>query len=188
MTMPGRLPQVVLGVVVVLFFLAAQLFSDRPQLPLKRPWVDFVADLPAGADQAKYERFVYGTTVGFPTGRRPTLLSLNRERPAGDAVAPGNIRLGYSINEYVALAMPFFATRQLGYSLYIDGGERVYLGPLDDDGLQLLQKEIGAPVGDGYSLPWWSHMWGLIPLGCLIAATGLEFRRMRRQRLASGIL
>lgn len=187
-TVPGRLPQIILGMVVLLFFLAAQLLSDRPQLPLKRPWIDFVADLPASADQEKFANFIYATTGRFSTGRRPTLQSLYQKRPALADNDQPKVQLGYSIHEYVALAMPFFATKQVGYVLYIDSGSNMYLAPLDDDGLKLFQQQVGAPVGEGYSLHWWSHMWGLIPLGCLIALIVLEIRRARRKRLASGIL
>lgn len=189
---PGRWPQIVLAVILVGVFLAAQLFSDRPQLPLKRPWIDHVADLPANADKMKYTEFVYNTTASFPTGRRLTVSKLY-ERPAGqptsDWYRENPAKLGYSIDEYVALSMPFFATRDHGYTLYVDNYGEMSFAPLkEDEGLKLLREELKAPIGEGFTFRWWNHMWGWIPLLSLIGIIVLEGRRARIKRMQSGIL
>lgn len=189
--LPGRWPQAVLAVIVIAIFLAAQALSDRPQVPLKRPWIDHVTDLPANADKFKYTEFVYATTASFPTGRRLTVTKLY-ERPANrsdnDWYRDNPAKLGYSIKEYVALSMPFFATKDFGYTLYVDNGDYMAFSPLDDDGLKLLRDDVKAPIGEGFTFRWWNHIWGWIPLLSLIGIIVLELRRARIKRLRSGIL
>ena len=190
-TVPRRWPQAILAVILIGVFLAAQLLSDRPQMPLKRPWIDHVADLPAGAGEARYQRFADSGGV-LPTGRRLTVSTLKRavdeaSDPGFRADAP--VRLGYSIKEYVALAMPFFAHEDLGYALYVDdGGQYMYFGPIGDEGLKLLRDETRTPIGEGFTFRWWNHMWGWIPLLALIGIIVLEIRRARIKRSQSGIL
>jgi hypothetical protein len=190
--LPGRWPQIVLAVILVAVFLAAQGLSDRPQLPLKRPWIDHVADLPASADGDRYTEYVYATTASFPTGRRLTLTRLAEKRKSasndGDWYRANPARLGYSINEYVALSMPFFAARDFGYTLYVDNDSSMFFAPLDDDGLKKLRDEVKAPIGEGFTFRWWNHMWGWIPLLSLIGIVVLELRRARLKRMRSGIL
>jgi len=189
--LPGRWPQIVLAVIVVAIFLAAQALSDRPQIPMKRPWIDHVADLPAAADRDKYTDYVYQGTASFPTGRRLTLTRLaERTKPAspGDWYRSNPAKLGYSINEVVALSMPFFATKDYGYTLYVDGDSTMFFYPLDDDMLKLLRNEVKAPVGEGFTFRWWNHMWGWIPLLALIGIIVLEVRRAGIKRRQSGIL
>lgn len=189
---PGRWPQAILAAIVLIVFLAAQLLSDRPQVPLKRPWIDHVADLPSSADVDRYTSYAYATTAMLPTGRRLTVPELNRQmaelnNPGLRANTPA--RLGYSITEYVALAMPFFAHEDLGYSLYVDdGGQYMYFAPLGDEGIAKLREELGTPIGKDYAFRWWNHVWGWIPLLALIGIIVLEVRRARIKRLQSGIL
>lgn len=191
-TLPGRWPQAVLAVIVLGVFLAAQLLSDRPQMPLKRPWIDHVADLPADADKERFRLFTYAATAVLPTGRRLTVTSLKRAMDeAREPTLTGEepVKLGYSITEYVALAMPFFAHEDLGYSLYVDnGGQYMYFAPLGDDGVKLLRQELKAPIGERYTFRWWNHVWGWIPLLALIGIVVLELRRARIKRVQSGIL
>ncbi len=188
---PGRWPQAVLAAILVVVFLAAQLLSDRPQMPLKRPWIDHVADLPAGADAVRYRQFAVSSGL-LPTGRRLTVSTLKRavdEARDPTLVTSEPVRLGYAIKEYVALAMPFFAHEDLGYSLYVDnGGQYMYFAPLGDEGLKLLRAELKTPIGEGYTFRWWNHMWGWIPLLALVGIIVLELRRARYKRLQSGIL
>jgi hypothetical protein len=190
--LPSRWPQLVLAVILVAVFLAAQALSDRPQLPLKRPWIDHVADLPASADRDRYTEYVYATTASFPTGRRLTLTRI-AQKPKPDTY-DGNwyrdnpAKLGYSIKEYVALSMPFFATKDFGYTLYVDNDTMMSFSPLDDDGLKKLRDEVKAPIGEGFTFRWWNHMWGWIPLLALIGIIVLELRRAGIKRRQSGIL
>lgn len=190
--LPSRWPQAVLAVILVGVFLAAQLLSDRPQLPLKRPWIDHVADLPANADQNRYKDFVYNTTAMLPTGRRLTVPELQRALAAkdgGEYRSDAPAKLGYSIKEYVALAMPFFAYKDFGNTLYIDdGGQIMYFSPLGDDGMKMLRSELKTPIGEGYTFRWWNHMWGWIPLLALVGIIVLEVRRARIKRLQSGMM
>lgn len=190
--LPSRWPQAVLAVILAGVFVAAQLLSDRPQLPLERPWIDHVADLPANADKQRYTAFVYNTTAMLPTGRRLTVPELRRALAARDMreYRPETpAMLGYSVKEYVAFAMPFFAYKDFGYTLYIDdGGQYMYFAPLDDDGMKMLRGELKTPIGEGYTFRWWNHMWGWIPLLALIGIIVLEVRRARIKRLQSGIL
>jgi hypothetical protein len=188
---PGRWPQIALAIILVAVFLAAQALSDRPQLPLKRPWIDHVADLPANADRDRYTEYVYATTARFPTGRRLTVARLAerpKDRSAADWYRDNPAKLGYSINEYVALSMPFFASKDFGYTLYVDNDSDMSFAPLDDDGLKLLRNEVKAPVGEGFTLRWWNHMWGWLPLLSLIGIVVLELRRGAIKRRQSGIL
>ncbi|MBN8815530.1 MAG: hypothetical protein J0J06_08805 [Sphingomonas sp.] len=189
---PGRWPQAILAAIVVVAFLAAQLLSDRPQLPLKRPWIDHVADLPVGSDLDRYTSYAYATTAILPTGRRLTVPELNRQMAAlRDPKPPTDVpaKLGYSITEYVALAMPFFAQKDFGYTLYVDdGGQYMYFAPLGDEGIAKLREELKTPIGEDYTFRWWNHMWGWIPLLALIGIVVLEVRRARIKRLHSGIL
>ena len=188
---PGRWPQIVLAVIVVAVFLAAQGLSDRPQLPLYRPWVDYVADLPANADRNKYTDYVYEGTASFPTGRRLTFTRLaERAKPSsvGDWYRDNPAKLGYSIKEFVALSMPFFAKKEYGYTLYVDGDSTMYFYPLDDEMLKQVRGEVGAPIGEDFTFRWWNHMWGWIPLLSLVGIVVLELRRARIKRLESGIL
>lgn len=191
-TLPGRWPQAVLAVIVFGVFVAAQLLSDRPQMPLKRPWIDHVADMPPGTDEARYRLYIDYATAMLPTGRRLTVSSLKRavdEAKSPSAVPQDQVKLGYAIKEYVALAMPFFAHEDLGYALYVDnGGQYMYFAPLGDEGLAKLRAELKAPIGEGYTFRWWSHVWGWIPLLSLIAIVVLEVRRARLARIQSGML
>ncbi|THD34850.1 MAG: hypothetical protein E7773_14435 [Sphingomonas sp.] len=189
--LPPRWPQIVLAVILVAVFLAAQGLSDRPQLPLYRPWVDHVADLPATADRDRYTDYVYEGTASFPTGRRLTLTRLaDRAKPSsvGDWYRNNPTRLGYSIKEFVVLSMPFFATKDYGYTLYVDGDSTMFFYPLDDDMLHKLREEVKAPVGEGFTFRWWNHMWGWIPLLALVGIVVLEVRRAVIKRRQSGIL
>lgn len=189
--LPGRWPQIVLAIILVAVFLAAQGSSDRPQLPLKRPWIDHVADLPAGADRDRYTEHVYATTASFPTGRRLTLTrlaDLRKKRSEVDWYRDNPAKLGYSINEYVALSMPFFATRDFGYTLYVDNDSEMEFGPLDDEGLKRLRDEVKAPIGEGFTFRWWNHVWGWVPVLSLIGIIALEVRRTRIKRMQSAIL
>lgn len=189
---PGRWPQAILAAIVVAVFLAAQLLSDRPQMPLKRPWIDYVADLPAGADEGRYRLYIDYATAMLPTGRRLTVSTLKRavdEATGPTREAPTPVKLGYAIKEYVALAMPFFAHEDFGYSLYVDdGGQYMYFAPIGDEGLAKLRGELKAPIGQDYTFRWWNHVWGWIPLLALIAIVVLELRRARIKRLQSGLL
>lgn len=191
-TLPGRWPQAVLAVIVLGVFLAAQMLSDRPQMPLKRPWIDHVADLPAGADEGRYRLYVDYATAMLPTGRRLTVSTIKRAveeatGPTRDTNTP--VRLGYAIKEYVALAMPFFAYKEIGYSLYVDdGGQYMYFAPLGDEGLAKLREELKTPIGDGFTFRWWNHVWGWIPLLALLGIIVLEVRRARIKRMQSGMM
>ena len=189
---PGRWPQAILAVILIGVFLAAQLLSDRPQMPLKRPWIDHVADLPAGADEARYRLYIDYATAMLPTGRRLTVSTLKRavDEATGPTMATETpVRLGYAIKEYVALAMPFFAHEDFGYALYVDdGGQNMYFAPLGDEGLAKLRAELKAPIGEGFTFRWWNHMWGWIPLLALIGIIVLEVRRAQFKRRQSGVL
>lgn len=195
--LPSRRPQIVLAVILVAVFLAAQSLSDRPQVPLDRPWIDHVADLPAGPDTDRYTEYVYATTASFPTGRRLTvtrLAEIAKRPPANDYASESAwyrdhpAKLGYSIKEFVALSMPFFATKDFGTTLYVDDGSTMFFAPLDEEGLKKLRDEVKAPVGEGYTFRWWNHMWGWIPLLALIGIVVLEVRRAGIKRRQSGIL
>lgn len=189
--LPGRWPQIVLAVIVLVIFLAAQALSDRPQVPLSRPWIDHVADLPATADRDRYTDYVYEGTASFPTGRRLTVTRLSeavKPESVGNWYRDNPAKLGYSIKEVVAFSMPFFATKDYGYTLYVDGDSRMYFYPLDDDMLKQLRDDVKVSVGQGYTFRWWNHMWGWIPLLALIGIVVLELRRAGIKRRQSGIL
>lgn len=179
-----------------LILLASFLLTETPIPPVNRPLVDDVAPLPPKTDNARYAEYIDMATYMVPKLRRPTLIDVARtlgQPPAPDNYARGPVRLGYSVRELDFFGLPLLGYKDAGYALYFDdwnsSATYQYMGPMGEEGLELLRKEVGNPdLGKGWFFPFWRHMWGWIPL-LLGAGWGwLQFRRRQRRRAAFGMI
>lgn len=161
-------------------WVAAGFMGGRSWLMTSMPMMTKIADLPANADHAKFERFL---THGI-------LLPKDRPMPGQprfmtELDSPGKPMLGYSYREFSVLALPFSARTDMGISLYQEGKDGYKVFPLDKDYLDLLEKELGVRLEAGYSFPFWKFIWGWLFAGAVII--WLIFKRrdeLRRQREA----
>lgn len=168
-------------VLAALGLLAAMVLGGREWHATSMPRIAKVADLPAGTDQEKLERFLsYGAFL--PKGRIP-----DDVRYMPQVIEPGAPMLGWSFREFDLMALPFWAKQEMGYVLYREGANGYQVVPLDKDYLDLLAKETGGKhLEEGYIFPIWLYVWGWGIVLLVPAWIILQIRGERKRREAAG--
>lgn len=168
-------------VLAALGLLAGMVLGGREWHGTSMPRIAKVADLPPGTDTAKLENFLrFGAFL--PKGRMP-----DDVRYMPQVVDPGPPMLGWSFREFDLMALPFWATKEMGFVLYREGANGYQVVPLDKDYLDLLAQETGGKhLEEGYFFPVWRYTWGWAIVALVLAWIVLQFRAEWKRRDESG--
>ena len=154
-----------------------------------------IAALPEGQGEilSDLERIV-GYGVHVP--REPTkaqklyqfLVLAGRVPPAQLGTAYERPRYGYSVREWTFLGMPFAWYTEYGFVLYSNNRWELVETPLIDAGHEMLMKEVGRDLRQGFFFPFWAHAWGWLYVAAVALYGWLYHRATVRRREELGII
>lgn len=155
-----------------------------------------IAALPEGQGEilSDLERIVRGYGVHVPL--EPTkaqklyqfLVLAGRVPPAQIGTDYERPRYGYSVREWTFLGMPFAWYTEYGFVLYSNNRWELVETPLIDAGHEMLMKEVGRDLRQGFFFPFWAHAWGWLYVAAVALYGWLYHRAIVRRREELGII
>lgn len=95
--------------------------------------------------------------------------------------------LGYAYREISVFWMPIWAYPTDGMVLFAGEGANLALAPVDDAVLAQIKAVTGVDHS-GYRFPFWTHLWGWLPLGGLALLWLLRRRAALRREMEMGLM
>lgn len=182
------------GAVLVFVLLGVLLFSDRGWvLSDQRRMVAHVAEIPQGAPGlAQLPGWVFSGGVHVPRDRSKVEDLMLRATTGRSVFGPSYQdaqkwpALGHGVREWTFLGMPFAYFTELGPVLYTVSPRETVMAPLGDKGVELLQKELGKDLSEGFIYPFWRHLWGWLFVAGVALWGWLYHRSVLRRRAEEG--
>lgn len=183
--------------VLVIALGAILLFSDRGWLLSdKRRMVTHVAEVPksGGPGLAELPSFVFNGGVHVPKDRSKFESLMLHVTAGQDRFAPTYEdsqqwpSLGYSVREWSLFGMPFGYFSEFNYVLYTQTARETVMVPLEERGMELLRKEVGRDLSDGFVYPFWRHLWGWLFVAGVALWGWLYHRGVVRRRAELGLI
>ncbi len=182
------------GAVLVFALLGILLFSDRGWvLSDQRRMVAHVADIPKDVPGlSELPGWVFHGGVHVPV-EHSKVAQLMLSATAGQTQFAPTYQdsqiwpaLGHGVREWTFLGMPFAYFTEMGPVLYTVTPRETVMAPLGDKGVELLRKELGRDLSEGFVYPFWRHLWGWLFVAGVALWGWLYWRGVLRRRAEQG--